>query len=110
MVAGGGTCVFEGLFQLVELMRFGGDGFFKPLNRELQLLEPHKCVNLVLHVATSLPKARCESRCSCVQPCGLYCQWAHLDSNQGPTGYEPAALPAELWALDVSGSNREQPV
>ena len=20
-------------------------------------------------------------------------QWAHLDSNQGPTGYEPAALP-----------------
>ena len=24
--------------------------------------------------------------------------WAHLDSNQGPTGYEPGALPAELWA------------
>ena len=24
--------------------------------------------------------------------------WAHLDSNQGPTGYEPAALTAELWA------------
>ena len=24
--------------------------------------------------------------------------WAHLDSNQGPTGYEPVALPAELWA------------
>jgi hypothetical protein len=22
--------------------------------------------------------------------------WAHLDSNQGPTGYEPVALPAEL--------------
>jgi hypothetical protein len=25
--------------------------------------------------------------------------WAHLGSNQGPTGYEPVALPAELWAL-----------
>ncbi len=24
--------------------------------------------------------------------------WAHLDSNQGPTGYEPATLTAELWA------------
>ena len=24
--------------------------------------------------------------------------WAHLDSNQGPTDYEPAALTAELWA------------
>lgn len=22
--------------------------------------------------------------------------WAHLGSNQGPTGYEPVALPAEL--------------
>ena len=26
-------------------------------------------------------------------------EWAHLESNQGPTGYEPVALPAELWAL-----------
>lgn len=24
--------------------------------------------------------------------------WAHPVSNQGPAGYEPAALPAELWA------------
>ncbi len=24
--------------------------------------------------------------------------WAHLGSNQGPTGYEPVALPIELWA------------
>src|SRR5262249_11036579 len=24
--------------------------------------------------------------------------WAHLDSNQGPGGYEPPALTAELWA------------
>src|SRR3989304_321011 len=24
--------------------------------------------------------------------------WAHLDANQGPTGYEPVALPTELWA------------
>lgn len=23
----------------------------------------------------------------------LTAEWAHLDSNQGPTGYEPAALP-----------------
>jgi hypothetical protein len=22
--------------------------------------------------------------------------WAHLESNQGPTGYEPVALPIEL--------------
>ncbi len=26
-------------------------------------------------------------------------KWAHLASNQGPTGYEPVALPTELWAL-----------
>jgi hypothetical protein len=25
-------------------------------------------------------------------------KWAHLVSNQGPTGYEPVALPTELWA------------
>ena len=25
-------------------------------------------------------------------------RWAHLASNQGPTGYEPGALPTELWA------------
>jgi hypothetical protein len=25
-------------------------------------------------------------------------EWAHLDSNQGPGGYEPPALTAELWA------------
>ncbi|SVD37943.1 uncharacterized protein METZ01_LOCUS390797 [marine metagenome] len=24
--------------------------------------------------------------------------WAHQDSNLGQTGYEPAALTAELWA------------
>jgi hypothetical protein len=28
----------------------------------------------------------------------LYFIWAHLGSNQGPTGYEPVALPTELWA------------
>ena len=27
-------------------------------------------------------------------------KWAHLDSNQGPTGYEPAALSTELWARE----------
>jgi hypothetical protein len=30
-------------------------------------------------------------------------RWAHLDSNQGPTGYEPAALTAELWAQTEDG-------
>ena len=29
-------------------------------------------------------------------------RWAHQDSNLGPTGYEPAALTAELWALAPS--------
>src|SRR3954465_7428806 len=28
--------------------------------------------------------------------------WAHLDSNQGPGGYEPPALTAELWAQPCS--------
>jgi hypothetical protein len=28
----------------------------------------------------------------------LYFEWARLDSNQGPTDYEPAALTAELRA------------
>ena len=26
--------------------------------------------------------------------------WAHQDSNLGPTGYEPVALPTELWARE----------
>ena len=26
-----------------------------------------------------------------------YWMWVHLDSNQGPAGYEPDALTAELW-------------
>ena len=30
--------------------------------------------------------------------CGLPSPWwVHLDSNQGPAGYEPVALTAELW-------------
>jgi hypothetical protein len=29
---------------------------------------------------------------------GDNCWWAHLASNQGPSGYEPVALPTELWA------------
>src|SRR5258706_14979672 len=29
---------------------------------------------------------------------GFSCKWARLDSNQGPTDYEPAALTAELRA------------
>ena len=33
----------------------------------------------------------------------LHPWWAHLDSNQGPTGYEPVALPVELWALLFAG-------
>ena len=35
-----------------------------------------------------------------VFPMALFLRkWAHLGSNQGPTGYEPVALPTELWAL-----------
>ena len=34
-----------------------------------------------------------------MDPLSLSIEWAHLGSNQGPTGYEPVALPAELWAL-----------
>src|SRR5262245_17644657 len=30
--------------------------------------------------------------------------WAHLDSNQGPGGYEPPALTAELWAQLCTGA------
>src|SRR6185295_10417284 len=26
--------------------------------------------------------------------------WVHLDSNQGPSGYEPDALTAELWTRE----------
>ena len=33
--------------------------------------------------------------------------WAHLGSNQGPTGYEPVALPAELWAHSYYMSSPE---
>ncbi len=37
-----------------------------------------------------------------------YMWWAHLGSNQGPTGYEPVALPAELWArVDFHSRNKK---
>ncbi len=45
--------------------------------------------------------------------------WAHPVSNQGPAGYEPAALPAELWAplnlsfksiSDINIKSRNYPV
>jgi hypothetical protein len=29
--------------------------------------------------------------------------WAHPDLNQGPSGYEPVALTAELWARAWQG-------
>ena|GEM_PF-1827415 len=35
--------------------------------------------------------------------------WAHLDSNQGPTGYEPVALPSELWARKSVNACVERP-
>ncbi len=36
-------------------------------------------------------------------------KWAHQDSNLGPTGYEPAALAAEPWALsNYSPSTKER--
>ncbi len=37
-----------------------------------------------------------------LQNYGLW--WAHLGSNQGPTGYEPVALPTELWALQMQAA------
>lgn len=33
---------------------------------------------------------------SCAVPRNFW--WAHSDSNRDPTGYEPVALPVELWA------------
>ena len=40
-------------------------------------------------------------RGGCRSPCKetsvFHSSWAHLDSNQGPAGYEPDALTAELW-------------
>ena len=39
-----------------------------------------------------------------LQDYGLW--WAHLGSNQGPTGYEPVALPTELWALQMQAAQR----
>ena len=37
---------------------------------------------------------------------GGICEWAHQDSNLGPTGYEPVALTAELWALSPGQASR----
>src|SRR5215210_2085659 len=31
---------------------------------------------------------------------GALPKWVHLDSNQGPAGYEPDALTAELWTRE----------
>ena len=36
-------------------------------------------------------------------------EWAHLASNQGPTGYEPVALPTELWALHAQDQSTQNP-
>jgi hypothetical protein len=35
----------------------------------------------------------------------ITCVWAHQDSNLGPTGYEPVALPTELWAHSADPLN-----
>ena len=35
-------------------------------------------------------------------------KWAHQDSNLGPTGYEPAALTAELWARAANTECQER--
>ncbi len=37
-------------------------------------------------------------------------RWAHLVSNQGPTGYEPVALPAELWARYAQHQSTQNPL
>ncbi len=37
-------------------------------------------------------------------PAHVLIKWAHLGSNQGPTGYEPVALPTELWAHKQTAS------
>ncbi len=39
---------------------------------------------------------------SSISPMFICKWWAHQDSNLGPTGYEPVALPAELWALKTA--------
>ena len=35
--------------------------------------------------------------------CEMVIWWAHEDSNLGPAGYEPVALPTELWARSGMG-------
>ena len=37
-----------------------------------------------------------------LQPTGPPTEWVHLDSNQGPAGYEPDALTAELWTREAA--------
>ena len=47
-------------------------------------------------------------RGGCRSPCKktsvFHSSWAHLDSNQGPAGYEPDALTAELWTQTPPGN------
>ena len=47
--------------------------------------------------------ATADSICSWVRSAA---KWVHLDSNQGPTGYEPDALTAELWTRETALSGR----
>src|SRR6185503_20138240 len=42
--------------------------------------------------------ARLRLRLALLLPLSNGLWWAHLDSNQDRTGYEPGALPIELWA------------
>src|SRR5262245_58831649 len=58
-----------------------------------------------LAISASRPAMRESTTCrsmsalSCVSTsASLSSEWAHLDSNQDRTGYEPGALPIELWA------------
>ena len=68
----------------------------------LQLEQTLKLITHRLHsyiLIHALPQQWDESYWACtVGPHTKCIVWAHLVSNQGPTGYEPVALPTELWA------------
>ena len=60
-------------------------------------LQVYECLELRVHYLSTRFATLLVSQLE-LRPLLLLKWWAHLDSNQDRTGYEPGALPIELWA------------
>ncbi len=93
-----GLPVDVGLMEFPDLGRRGLSLSNRHGDPIVQFLEPNQQSEIVAYVVHRFPLLHLldiPRRNQIDEP------WAHQDSNLGPTGYEPAALTAELWAQRI---------